>query len=108
MSNTDFNPSLPLVSATEFLAGEKQIKVGDTVDLKALGISDEVALEWHRSGMVSHPEGAQAPQASGRADEPAEDVTVAEVIADVMAGDAQPAAATDEAKDTAKAKGKKR
>ncbi len=51
-----FNPSLPLVAATNFLAGETNLVVGDTVDLKKLGVNDSIAFEWWRSGMINHVE----------------------------------------------------
>lgn len=66
-----FDPKLPLVASTDFMAGEHSVKVGGPVDLKKLGVTEQVALEWWRSGMISHPEGAPLPPVSELVDQAA-------------------------------------
>ncbi len=101
-----FDPNLPLVAGTDFSAGEVAFKVGDVVDWKTAGITEQIAFDWWRSGMIYHPNGAQ-PIIEVPADvEASEDVDVAAVIADVMAPVATPVAADPD--DHAKPKHRKK
>ena len=57
-----FDPKRPLIASTDIVAGETTIKVGETVDIAKLGITEQIAYDWWRSGMVNHlhsPEGAE-------------------------------------------------
>ncbi len=50
-----FNPDLPLVAGTDFNAGGTQIRVGDAFDWRGLGVSEQIVVDFWRSGMVNHP-----------------------------------------------------
>ncbi|MDQ3070093.1 MAG: hypothetical protein M3R55_10245 [Acidobacteriota bacterium] len=58
-----FDPNLPLVAGTDFSAGEVAFKVGDVVDWKTAGITEQIAFDWWRSGMIYHPIHSPAPTA---------------------------------------------
>jgi len=55
MYRVAFNPELPVQAAAPFMASGREYAAGDSVDWKALGVTEHTLLDWWRAGLVVHP-----------------------------------------------------
>jgi hypothetical protein len=55
MHRVAFDPTLPVVAAQPFMAAGRSFVSGETVDWRALGVTEAVLFDWWRAGQVSHP-----------------------------------------------------
>lgn len=55
MFRVAFDPSLPVVASKAFAVGERAFREGDAVDWQALGVTEQMLLDWWRAFLVHHP-----------------------------------------------------
>lgn len=52
MHAISFDPALPVVATSSFMAGERMIAAGEPVDWRSLGVSEVDLFVWYRAGLV--------------------------------------------------------
>lgn len=55
MYRVAFDPNLPVVAASAFMAAGRSFLSGDPVDWRALGVDEAMLFDWWRTGQVVHP-----------------------------------------------------
>jgi len=55
MHRIAFDPSLPVVAGHRFMAKGQTFEAGSSVDWRALGVDERMALDWWLAGTISHP-----------------------------------------------------
>lgn len=65
MHGLSFDPSLPIVATSSFMAGERAVSAGEALDWRAMGMTEIDLLVWYQAGLVRPADSKPVTPAAG-------------------------------------------